>query len=133
MGQDCQDFGRSPQGHVDELMLNSQVCVAKAYLKSVMTNGAESDITAILHYLRAMPSAFSELLKLFSIALTLLITTAANERFFSALKRVKTYLRATTGDARLSHLMLMTIEQNLVKSFDLDILVNDFANMREHR
>ena len=114
-------------------MLNSQVCLAKAYLESVMPNEAESDIVAILHYLRIMPAAISELLKLLSIALTLPVTTAANERVFSALKRVKTYLRATTGDAILCRLKLVAVEQNLVKSFDLYILVNDFANLRERR
>lgn len=34
------------------------------------------------------------------------------------------------GDVRLSHLMLVTVEKGLVKSFDLDELVTDFALLR---
>jgi len=53
--------------------------------------------------------------------------------FFSVLKRVKTYLRTTMGDERLSHLMLMNTEQSLVKSIDLDVLVDDFDKIRARR
>jgi len=60
-------------------------------------------------------------------------TTAGNKRFFSVLRRVKTYLRSTTSDERLSHLMLMSVERSLVKSLALDDLVNDFAKLRMRR
>ncbi|KAF4094660.1 hypothetical protein G5714_024721 [Onychostoma macrolepis] len=82
---------------------------------------------------QSLPVAFSELMKLFQIVLTLPITTASNERFFSVLKQVKTYLRTTMGDERLSHLMLMSVEKALVKCFDLDELVTDFALLRPRR
>ena len=69
--------------------------------------------------------AYSEVIKLVRIAMTIPVTTAGNERFFSVLKRVKTYLRSTTSDERLSHLMLMSVERSLVKSLALDDLVDD--------
>lgn len=37
------------------------------------------------------------------------------------------------GDERLSHLMLMSVEKELVKCFDLDELVTDFALLRTRR
>jgi len=37
------------------------------------------------------------------------------------------------GDERLSHLMLMNTEQSLVKSIDLDVLVDDFDKIRARR
>lgn len=77
--------------------------------------------------------AYSEILKVLQILLTLPVTTASNERFFSVLKRVKTYMRSTCGDDRLCHLMLMAVEPNLVKSFDLDGLVDDFGRLRPRR
>ena len=43
------------------------------------------------------------------------MTTASNERLFSSLEIVKNYLRSTTGDDRLSHLLLMFAEKDLVK------------------
>ena len=50
--------------------------------------------------------------------------------FFSCLKRVKTYLRTSTGDERLSHPVLMSVECSLAWSFTLDSLVDDFVKLR---
>ena len=47
--------------------------------------------------------------------LTLPVTTAWNEQFFSALKRVKSYIRTTTGSERLSSLLLMIVDNEFVK------------------
>ena len=77
--------------------------------------------------------AYSEVIKLVRIAMTIPVTTAGNERFFSVLKRVKTYQRSTTSDERLSHLMLMSVERSLAKSLALDDLVDDFAKLRMRR
>lgn len=37
------------------------------------------------------------------------------------------------GDERLSHVMLTSVEKELVKSFHLDELVTDFTLIRPHR
>ena len=55
------------------------------------------------------------------------------ETFFSVLRRVKTYIRSTCADDRLSHLMLMTVEKKLVKNCDLDNLVDDFGRLHQRR
>ena len=47
----------------------------------------------ILTPLEPLPLAYSEVVKLVKIAMTIPVTTASNERLFSVLKRVKTYLR----------------------------------------
>ena len=86
-----------------------------------------------LTQLNTMSVAFSEVVKLFQIAATIPVSTASNERFFSVLKRVKTYLRTTMGDDRLTHLMLMAVEPAVVKSLDPDELANDFASLRPWR
>ena len=62
-------------------------------------------------------------------------TNAVNERSFSALKRVKTYLRATTGDSRLNHLMILHAHKDKTdatekanrKQFFGKFLVNDVS------
>ncbi|KAJ8395926.1 hypothetical protein AAFF_G00026340 [Aldrovandia affinis] len=86
-----------------------------------------------LSKLNTLPVAFSEVLKLFRIVATLPVSTASNKRFFSVLKRGKTYLRTTMGDVRLTHLMLMAVEQKLVISLNMDDLVGDFAKMKPRR
>ena len=59
-------------------------------------------IIIIIIIIIKMPRYFSQLIKLFQIAATIPVSTASNERFFSVLKRVKTYLRTTMGDDTVS-------------------------------
>ena len=45
------------------------------------------------------------------------------ERFFSALKRVKTYMRETMGGERLSDLLVICTETACAKNINFEILV----------
>ena len=61
-------------------------------------------------------------------------TNAVSERSFSALKGVKTYLRATTTNQRLNHLMLLHIHKEKTNSLNLIDVANKCAwkeNRRE--
>ena len=82
---------------VDELLVHSQTVSAGAYLRAKFPNG-KCDMKDILTALELLPLTYSEIIKLVKIAMTIPVTTAGNERFFSCLKRVKTYLRTSTGD-----------------------------------
>ena len=57
---------------------------------------------------------FSKVYKLAELILTFPSTTASAERSFSALKRIKTYLRPTQGQVRLSNLAVISTEKNLL-------------------
>lgn len=67
--------------------------------------------------------AFPNLLKQLQIALTLSVSSAAYERTFSSLKRVKTYLRSTMSDERLTNLALLTIEKDLTVTLSLEDVI----------
>ena len=54
-------------------------------------------------------------------------TNAVSERSFSALKRVKGYLRATMGQNRLKHLMFLHVHSELTDKIDLVEVANRFA------
>ena len=60
-------------------------------------------------------------------------TNAASERSFSALKRVKTYLRPTTGDSRLDHLMMFHVHKDRTDALTLVDVANDFVGEKENR
>ena len=65
--------------------------------------------------------------RLYSISSTLLTmpaSSATSERSFSAMRRVKSYLRSTMGDERLSNLSLMHIHRHV--QVDLDMIIDDF-------
>ena len=69
---------------------------------------------------------FSELDKLVRIYMTILVTTATAERSFSALRRIKTYLRSTMTEARLNNLMLLHVHKDL---FDISILLTSLSSL----
>jgi hAT family C-terminal dimerisation region len=76
---------------------------------------------------------FSEVLKLIDLVLTLPVTSVENERFFSCMKRVKTYLRNRCGNERLSDLLVIACLPEDAKCVDTDVVINDFAQMKPRR
>ena len=70
---------------------------------------------------------------LLKILVTIPVTTAtASERTFSALKRLKTYLRTTMSDDRMSSLALMHIHAETV-NVDPYAVVDKYAMKGPHR
>lgn len=73
--------------------------------------------------------AFYELCRLSRIACTIPITTASAERSFSALTRIKSYLRTAMSDERLSNLAVLSIHSTRAQNLDLERVVDMFINM----
>ena len=78
--------------------------VNTVYASEIIAKMVESEA----HFL--MP----ELLKIVKIFATMPTTSAQAERSFSTLRRLKTYLRSTMGQERLSSLTLMSMEREVV-------------------
>lgn len=75
---------------------------------------------------------FNQIYHLTVLICTIPATTAAVERTFSALKRIKNYLRSTQSQERLSDLALMNIEAKLLRDLRgstlfYDSMVEKFA------
>ncbi len=60
-------------------------------------------------------------------------TNAISERFFSNLKRLKTYLRNTIKQARLNHLLLLHVQKNCTDELSLTSVADEFVRYSEHR
>lgn len=99
----------------------------------ISENYKEIDLFTVSNILKEMPYAFPETLKIISILMTLPATTATNERFFSSLKNVKSYLRLTMGNERLSDLLVLKVESKEASKINLDDAVNKFANAKDRR
>ena len=52
------------------------------------------------------------------ILLTIPVTVASAERIFSNLRLIKTYLRSTVADERLSSLAILSIENDVAHELD---------------
>ena len=58
----------------------------------------------------------------------------ASERSFSALTRIKTYLRATMSQTRLNSLMVLHVHKEMTDKLNLHQIANIFVNNKpEHR
>lgn len=59
-------------------------------------------------------------------------TNAISERSFSAMRRLKTYLRSTMGQKRLNGIMLLHVHKEMTDKLSVVELANTFTNT-EHR
>ena len=71
--------------------------------------------------------------KVFRLLLILPATNATSERSFSALRRIKTYLRNTMTQARLNHLMVLQYHQEKCDKLNLECIANDYIKKNETR
>ena len=99
--------------------------------------GKNTSIKDILKYLKNISSAQRTLLSEIGIIVKLIFvmpaTNAVSERSFSALRRVKTYLRSTMKQTRLNHLMILHVHKEKTGSLNLHDIGNEFERCSEHR
>ncbi|XP_011172262.3 zinc finger MYM-type protein 1-like [Solenopsis invicta] len=67
------------------------------------------------------------------IFLTIPATVASAERSFSTLKRVKSVLRSTMSQDRLSSLGVLAVEAELARQVNMESLINDFASKKARK
>ena len=60
-------------------------------------------------------------------------TNATSERSYSALRRVKTFLRTTMTQLRLNNSMILFVHSNLTDKINVVELGNKFIRGSEHR
>ncbi|XP_061358437.1 uncharacterized protein LOC133302645 [Gastrolobium bilobum] len=70
--------------------------------------------------------------RLLRLVLTLPVSTAANERSFSALNMVKNRLGNKMEDEFLADFLVTCIERNIAEKFDFDSIIDEFIDMKEH-
>lgn len=75
----------------------------------------------------------SECFKLCQLILCVPSSVASSERSFSALRRLKNYLRATMGQARLTHLMILHIHKSETDNLDKKNILHEFVKRKTDR
>ncbi len=80
-----------------------------------------------------LKSAFPLTNKAFRLLITAPVTVAKDERTFSRLKLIKTYLRTSMTDQRLESLILMSCEKDLTDIIELDSIAEKWANLKARR
>ena len=118
--------------------LKSQLAVmGKGFKEKVEQDGSPTTVQQIIHYVRGLSACQKDIMPqviyLIKLILVMPATNATSERSFSALKRVKTYLRATMSQERLNHLMLLHVHKLETDLLDSTAIGNKFVAGSEHR
>ncbi|XP_003740387.1 zinc finger MYM-type protein 1-like [Galendromus occidentalis] len=124
-------FRKFSRFNVDVEKIIGQLVVARDLLK-----GRKFETTLeCLEFLLPLKAGFDELVMYFKMVLAFPVTSASCERSFSALRRIKSYLRSSMGDQRLSALALLSIERDLTESLleNPDQIVDGFAIGKDRR
>ena len=86
----------------------------------------------VVEYVKELPGPqkqlLSEVVKLIRLLLLIPATNAVSEQSASAVRRTKTYLRSTMGQARLNHAMLLTIHREQTDKLNIVEIANQFVN-----
>ena len=80
-----------------------------------------------------MKAFVPQIIVLAKILLVMPATNAVSERSFSAMKPVKVYLRSTTSDCRLNHLMVLHVHKDRTDSLNMVEVANAFVERNDSR
>ena len=75
----------------------------------------------------------SEVSTLLRLMLVMPATNVVSERSFSALRRVKSYLRSTMTQSRLNNLLVLHIHRDLTDKLNIIDTANEFIFGHEHQ
>lgn len=114
-----------------------KLCVELATIYSAKEFRRLSGAVSLYDFLKdnKLEETFSEAIKLLEILITIPMTSSEAERCFSTLKRIKTFLRNTMSQDRLSALAMLSIERDLIMEipdFNQKV-IEKFAHLKERR
>ena len=117
----------------DHNQLNMQLGI----LSSNIPCESAQDLHSVIKYLQelshAQRSLLSEVCTIASLILVVPATNAVSERSFSALQRLKSYLRATMTQTRLNNVLVLHVHKNLTDQLCLIEVGNEFVKGSSHR
>ncbi len=115
--------------------LKHEVHQTKRLLDRRVKSGLDRPSTLLdfIVFLEPYKEVFHEMFRLCKIAVVTPVSTVSCERSFSALKLIKTHLRTTMVDDRLSHLGTLSIESKRARALNMDDFVQHFVTSHHNR
>ena len=127
----CRFYGSD----LDDNTLKTQLQIFSGICKTnqLDTGCLLSDIINLFKTLtKPQISLISQVARLLKLILVMPATNEVSERSFSAMRRLKTYLRTNMSMARLNNLMVLHVHKPRTDSLDVIEIANSFADT-EHR
>ena len=106
--------------------LSSQIDVCKILLSRASTPA--EDIPDVISMLKPA-GGFPDLRNMLQLALTVPVANVAAERSFSSMRKIRTYVRSSMKEQRLSAIATLSIECDLAKNINIDEVVDTFAKL----
>jgi len=103
-----------------------------AVLKPMMEQSKSKTISNVLHELHPFASAFPTTMSLIKGGMTIPVSSTTCDRSFSKMKIIKTYLRNSMTDDRLSDLAVLAVERDIHINFEevIDVFAKEHKNSR---
>ena len=83
----------------------------------------------MLNFIEPHKRVLSVMNKILHISVTIPVTSAQAERSFSAMKRIKNFLRSTMGNTRLSDIGVLNVNAQMLYALDRETIINRFAEI----
>ena len=126
-------YGKDIDMHKLSLQLQLLPDAIKASATKIKEVTKIQTICDVLNEQPGIKMMLTEIHKLLRIYCTIPVTTASAERSFSALKRIKTYLRNSMTQQRLNHCMLLHVHRVQTDSLNLLNVAKEFVKRNERR
>ena len=114
---------------IDGLDLFSELKILREVIQTEENKNTPVDI---LNYIKKLESFLNACIA-DKILLIIPVTVVSAERIFFKLKLIKSYLRSTMSQERLSGLTILSIEKNMLKKINYKSLINNFASKRARK
>ena len=135
----CQDYstelhflGTNYGEHVDVRTLNVHLEIFKVLMKDGEFTCLDDILAKFKQLSEAEKCMISEIITLCKLLVNS-ATSAAGERYFSSARRLKTWLRSTMTQTRLSNLTILNIHKQRTDKLCLVDVANEFAALSENR
>ena len=115
---------------INRELLETQLTILKTHAQE----SSVTSVSSIIDFLNAnAPALLSEIATVVKLILVMPATNPLSERSFSALRRIKNYLRSTMTQKRMNHLMLMSVYKEDADNLNRIDVANEFVTGNPHR
>ncbi|XP_033225949.1 52 kDa repressor of the inhibitor of the protein kinase-like [Belonocnema kinseyi] len=121
------------KSEIDGILLCDELISMKAFLFGKIEG--QNNPLMVLNFIKrhSLQDLYPNIWIALRILLTIPITVASGERGFSKLKLIKTYLRSTMSQDRLSSLGTLSIENDIAENLDFSALIKDFSDKKARK
>lgn len=111
------------------------LCDELISLKNLLPNNNNITPIYVLNFIKQhnIQELYPNVWIAFRILVTIPVTVASGERSFSKLKLIKTYLRSTVSQTRLTNLATLSIENEIAENLDFADLIRVFADKKARK